>query len=93
MTTLYTKKLTMIWNNPPPIEMMSIREEKINQMINDNKTDGIFEEIVDLPESQGVHGGSRFFVDQAAAEEFRTWLVEERAKYGHTPVSIEITDL
>jgi len=89
----FTKKLTALWNSEPPWQLNTPRTLKLNQMIEEDKTDGEWEVNPVTTNTPGTHGTVRKFSDQAAAEEFRTWCIAENAKYGRIPISVEITDI
>jgi copper homeostasis protein CutC len=61
------------------------RSYKIAQMLQEEKTDG-------LPTMESVYVHKRNWVDQAAAEEYVTFIIGLAAKYNTTIVSTEIVD-
>jgi hypothetical protein len=90
----YTKQLVLAWNTEATAaDFVAAREAKLNQMIDENKTDGTWVQTAETVGVPGMFGTTRPFVDQAAAEEYRTWLLTERAKLGHTPVRADILDI
>lgn len=73
------------------------RVNKVTEMVAAGKTDGKVTQIIqavtrDYDDRDFVVTGYRWFVDQAAAEEFQDWWVGMLARYGIHPISTKIED-
>lgn len=85
-----TKKTIMVWEDeaakkqPPELEIE--RLEWIKQRCAENKTNGISLQVSDTTVE-------RYWIDQAAAEEWKTYLLAAVNKYKARLISIEIKDM
>jgi len=83
----FTKKTIVTW--AAPIDNTSIADSiraKISSMVNEGKTDG---KTIQGPEMYDV---TRLWVDQAAAEEWTSWITETCATFNLPLPSTSILD-